>query len=108
MSIEYRDGTFSDIMEYDEILEKWAEAIIAGTARSLHVGTPAELEKIKHRAELDKRLTQLEKRLAVLEDGPTQSAQLVIPTRDEIIAILRTQNLGAPYERKVHHTCNRS
>lgn len=76
-------------MPVDEALERFVESINEGTGRSLHVGTVAELDRIKKKADLEKRVDKLSEELEELKAGPVQSDTIHIPTRDEMIQFLK-------------------
>lgn len=90
MSVQYTDGSFSDNMPFGEALDEFNRAVDIGTARSLHVGTELELNRIKEREKLIDEMQSLEERLSKLEEGPLKSESIVLPTRDEMIYLLRS------------------
>jgi len=94
MSIEYIDGSFSENMPINDALKKLKDAIDDGSARALHIGTEKELNAIKHRKSIEQELSDLKGRLEKLEEPPVESSTVVIPTRDEVIGLLREKNFG--------------
>lgn len=89
MSVQYRDGSFSENMPIDEAFEEFTRAIRDETARALHVGSEKELDHIKQKKKLEDQVTELSERLEKLEQPPVKSSSVVIPTRDEMIRALR-------------------
>lgn len=94
MSIEYKDGTFSNNMPINEAFEKFIESIDEGTAKALHVGTNRELNEVKRKKSIEDQIKDIDRRLSAVEEDPVESEVLVIPTKDEIINVLREKNLG--------------
>lgn len=91
MSIEYRDGTFSDNMPSQEALEKFEKEMTTGRVRSLHIGSERELDAIKEEKNLKQDIGELKTRLEALEEGPVESSSVIIPTRDEMVMALRNK-----------------
>lgn len=90
MSVQYTDGSFSENMPFSEALDEFNRAVNTGTARSLHVGTELELNSIKERDKLIDEIQSIEERLSKIEEGPVKSESIVLPTRDEMIYLLRS------------------
>ena len=89
MSVQYTDGSFSENLPFGEAVAEFQNALESGTARSLHVGSELELNRIKERDKLINEIQSLEERISDLEAGPVKSDKIVIPTRDEMIKALR-------------------
>lgn len=83
MAIEYRDGSFSDIMSEEEAFVRFKTEMEEGVpVRALHVGSPNELVQEMERKELVNRLNELEKKIKALT--PTTSSILDIPSAEVI------------------------
>lgn len=67
MSVQYTDGTFGETMPVDEAVEAMRDAIEAGTARALHVGTEEQIEQIKKSVPMEDKLKQMEQTLKELQ-----------------------------------------
>lgn len=93
MSVEYIDGSFSENMPAEEAFRQFAQAFEDGTARALHVGTEVELNKIKKKRSIEEELETLKMQVKALQEPPTKSEHIVIPTKDEIIQFLRSKNI---------------
>lgn len=91
MSVQYTDGSFSDTMPFADAIEEFNGAIGEGTARALFVGTEKELAAIKEKASLEKQVKCLSERMEKLEEPPVESEKIIIPTRDEMINVLRNK-----------------
>lgn len=99
MALQFRDGSFSETLPYDEALARFINLAPSGEVVALHVGTPSELEIVKRKAELSERLSDIEnkfntldKRIADLEEPI--SDRIHIPTRKEVSAIMRRSDKG--------------
>jgi len=91
MSIQYTDGSFSYNMPIDSALEEFQHALNIGTARALFVGNERELNAIKEKKELEEQIQNLSARIDSLETSPIKSENIIVPTRDEMINILRNK-----------------
>jgi exonuclease VII small subunit len=91
MSVQYRDGSFSETMPFDEAVEEFQKALDLNTARALIVGTEDEIGQIKNRKALEDEIAELSARVTELEDGPIKSEKVIIPTRDEVLKALRKE-----------------
>jgi len=89
MAIQHTDGSFSETVPFDEAVVEFHDAVKQGTARALFVGTENEIEQIKKQATLKDQIRELVTRMDKLEESPTQSDSIVIPTRDEILKVNR-------------------
>jgi hypothetical protein len=82
VSIEYRDGNFSEALPLEEALRRFSEEALCGVGvRALHVGSVEELDAIKSRATLSERLTALEEKIKDIE--PLRPGLVLIPTTEE-------------------------
>lgn len=83
MSIQYSKNVFSGNMPFDEAQEKFTECIKNGVpVMALHVGTEAELDRRKRKANIEAEIEELKNRLDALEPAP-KSDFLHIPTTAE-------------------------
>ena len=82
MSIQYRDGSFSETMPYNEIMELFKQDTEKGAEiKALHFGTFKEIEAEKEKLAIEDRVKQLE--MAVKELSPVKTI-LEIPTPEEV------------------------
>ena len=95
MSVQYTDGSFSPTMPFDDAVEEFQDSLDQGTARALYVGTENEIEQIKKRKELEDQIKELSARVDKVEEGPVRSENIVIPTRDEILKVIRSRQFSA-------------
>ena len=93
--IEYDDGHFSEIMPQEEAVNtvlEWimpdeeAEEPNTAPIRALHFGTKEELEQRKKKRSLEKRLSELERKVAAQEEP--QPSLLHLPTEAERRVVL--------------------
>jgi len=89
MSVQYTDGSFSETEPIEFAIEKFNKALDLGTARALYVGTENEIEQIKKKKKIEDQIAELSARVDKVEDGPIKSESVVIPTRDEMLKVLR-------------------
>ena len=83
MSIQYSENVFSGTMPFEEAQKKFTECIQNGVpVMALHVGTEAELDRRKKKANLQSEVEELKSRLNALEPAP-KSDFLHIPTLAE-------------------------
>ena len=83
MSIQYSENVFSGNMPFEEAQKKFTECIQNGVpVMALHVGTEADLDRRKRKANLEAEVEELKKRLNALEPSP-KSDFLHIPTLTE-------------------------
>lgn len=84
--IQFRDDTFSDAMPVDEAFDKFKEFATVGEAKALHVGTRAELLKVKEEADQQTQINDLKDRLASIENmEPIRSDVLHIPSNEDVL-----------------------
>ena len=82
MAIQHKDGSFSETMQLDKAIEQFKTGIENGDSiKALHIGTFAEIEEEKGKADLEKRFTQLEQ---MVKDLTPAKTFLEIPTPDQI------------------------
>ena len=89
MSVQYTDGSFSDTMSYSDALAEFLSAVDNGTARALYVGSEDEICHIKQKKKLEGQIAELSSLIKAIEDGPIRSENIIIPSRDEMLAVLR-------------------
>ena len=82
MSTERIDGTFTDTKPFSEAFEEFMGLVDKGQARSFHVGTEEEIEKIKGKVALQGQIDELAFRVGSLE--PVKSDFILIPTDSQI------------------------
>lgn len=83
MSIQYSENVFSGNIPFEEAQKKFTECIQNGVpVMALHVGTEADLDRRKKKANLEAEIEELKARLSALEPAP-KSDFLHIPTLDE-------------------------
>lgn len=94
MSIQYQDGSFSETLPFNEIVERFNREMEEGAQiRALHFGSFQEVEAIKEKQAFEDRLDDLEQKIADLSPVKTF---LEIPTREDIrnFANNRLQSTG--------------
>jgi len=89
MSIQYRDGSFSENMPFEEAMAEFEKAVLHEEVMALFVGTEKELDYIKKKKQLEEQVADLFGRIKKLEQQPIKSSSVIIPTRDEMIRALR-------------------
>lgn len=67
MAVQYTDGTFGDIKPINEAMQEFDAALLADTAKALHVGSPEEIGKVKQERDMDAAIQKIEDRLKDLE-----------------------------------------
>ena len=82
MTVQYRDGTFGETLPLSEAMEKFKDAVDAGTAKSLHVGTQEEIDQVKEEQIMKYKLSSINDRLKDLE--AKNSSIIDAPTLNEI------------------------
>ena len=83
MSIQYSENVFSGNMPFDEAHAKFMQCVKTGIpVMALHVGTEAELDRRKKKADLESEIEALKVRMTELEPAP-KSDFLHIPTTAE-------------------------
>jgi len=84
--LQYRDGTFSGDMSADEAFEKFQEYAPLGEAKALHIGTRAELQKVRDEADKQTQIDDLKDRLSSLESKEPLNSDLVhLPTNEDVL-----------------------
>ena len=83
MSIQYTDGTFSETLLFDRLMERFQQEIEDGDKpiKRLIFGTFQEVEEEKKKQEIEERVKQLEQKVKELSPAKTF---LEIPTLKEI------------------------
>ena len=85
MSIQYRDDSFSETLPIKEAMKRLNFEVENNfPIKAFHVGTPSEIEKVKEKQELTKRMDELEEK--VKELSPIKTT-LILPTEEEIRAL---------------------
>lgn len=84
MSTQYKDGTFGETRPMPEAMEHFMDAMEAGTAKALLVGTAAEVEAQKAEAQQKQDMQALVDRVAELE--AKHSRVIEAPTLKEVEA----------------------
>lgn len=97
MSVQYTDGSFSDNMPIDEACEEFQRALDEGTARALFVGSEKELDRIKKKKSLEDEVEEIKNQIRELQASPVESETVIIPTRDELISVLRSSAVGTTW-----------
>ncbi len=83
MSIEYRDGTFSETLSMNEMMKRFQTEIENHSPiKALHLGSYEEVEAEKEKRTIEKRLEDIEKEIEKLKPIKTF---LDIPTKKEIL-----------------------
>lgn len=67
MAISYRDGSFSEVMEFSEAHEKFLDAVEVDEAKAFFVGSEQEVKSQIEKAKSDSRLDELEDRIKSIE-----------------------------------------
>ena len=82
MSIQYRDGSFSETMKAEQIMERLQQEMEDNfPIKAVHFGTPSEIEEAKEKADIIKRMDGLEEKI---KDMSPVKTILEIPTNEEI------------------------
>lgn len=82
MATAYKDGTFGETLPISEAMERFQEAMEAGTAKALLVGTAEEVDAQKAEAKQKTDIKALADRIAELE--AKHSRVIETPTLKEI------------------------
>ena len=82
MSTQMINNTFTSTKPFNEALEEFMGLVDEGKARSFHVGTEEEIEKIKGQASLQGQIDELAFKVESLE--PVKSDLVLIPTDDQV------------------------
>lgn len=78
--IELKDGSLTDIEDFDSTLEKFNQ--LKEQTSAIYFGTREELEEKKEEIKLSDRVSELEKKIDELT--PTKSSTLHIPDSEEL------------------------
>ena len=82
--IEFPNNEFSENMDFDEAMTKFKDFVDNDVpVKALHVGTIAELNRVRFEGGLEHRIEALEKKFKSLEPAP-KSSTIIIPTDEEI------------------------
>ncbi|MCP4259296.1 MAG: hypothetical protein GY774_17565 [Planctomycetes bacterium] len=86
MTVEYNSGMFGETKPISEALDEFVNACTAGTAKSLHTGTPEEIEVLKEKRSQEAEMQAIGDRLSDLE--AKASTVIAIPTYAEVKRLL--------------------
>lgn len=86
MSIEYRDGSFSENEPVEFATKKFFKELQLDDRgiKALHIGSEDELNRIKKKKKLEAEIESLKERIEVLEEQKITSEVIVIPTKVQI------------------------
>lgn len=93
MATEYIDGTFSETMPFNEALRHFKEQAETGLVRSLHIGTKQEIEEVKRKKDIQKRVDDIESKLNALKaKEDVKNSNIVEPTKEQIELVEKLKN----------------
>ena len=84
MALQYDDTHFSENMPLDKAVKELNKRLEERLpVQALHIGTNEKLNEIKKKADLSKRLDELQSRIDDIEK-PTKSELIYEPTKEEV------------------------
>ena len=92
MSTQYRDGSWSPIEPLPDALDTFKDALEAGTAKCMVVGSEEEIAKAQDESATAKDIEELKRRILMLEAKRGLSL-IHIPTKEQCASIL-TETTG--------------
>jgi hypothetical protein len=90
MSIQYKDNTFSENQDFESIVKRFHDELnrIDNPPKSLHIGTPEELDTLKAEKTVEERLDFLEEGLEELK--PEKTSSIFKPSKEQIEHVMNT------------------